>query len=826
MKYTYIELVGYRRFMLNGINSFKMDLVSLLQLILGTNGSGKSSLLWELSPLPGDAKDFQKNGKKIIHIEHNARHYVLTNDFSGDRTHSFIVDGEELNLGGTVMVQQSLVKEHFGITPEIRKLLIGQDKFTSMGATKRKEWFLKLCPVNYDYAIKVYNQLKDRHRDITGSIKLDKRNLVIETERLLKDEELQSLTDQANELHILLNHLLEWRMPVEQDLDILEMRGMDIDQQLVSIGNSLLATLSNIKDKSITPADYEAIIATSNEEVQKCKAVLNHVGGEYETISKNIEIIKQAQERTIESLEEELNQKVEGCYNAVLSSLLKTRIDNPREAISQFSVIRNSLSEICTTIPINKDRIYSSAKMEEGRALLAQQTIQRGNIIEQLSALSASLSHMEKHKDSKDATCPKCTHTFSLVYDELRVADMSGKIDLLQTAKDNIVSAIANTQEYLESCTEYARLYRQYIQIQKSSPQLKDYWEYLADTDFIYTNPSEILITLEKFHQDLVLQVQIESDMKRIDEISATLKPLKTIGSSSLSDLTAALKEKEKILEEYSSAQLEHNARKSAATDQLNLLKSKDNLEAKLRSLIKENKLLAKDKVETNRRNILNSLIRQLQSELATSEHLLTQSKVQLGIVNALSNAISEKEREERALTILITELSPNDGLIAEGLLGFINNYMSEMNDLIEQVWTYPLEINSCEIVDGESIDLDYKFPFTVGQNTNPIADVSIGSTAQLEIFNLAYRITAMKYLGLADSALYLDEFSGSFDKEHRAAATLLIKSLVEQQSFPQILMVSHYLEVYGGMANMDVVALNTSNVVVTHDYNKYVIMQ
>ena len=64
MKYTKLILSGYKRLAIKSIHYFEINPTSTVQLILGTNGSGKSSLISELSPLPGNGADFTKDGFK------------------------------------------------------------------------------------------------------------------------------------------------------------------------------------------------------------------------------------------------------------------------------------------------------------------------------------------------------------------------------------------------------------------------------------------------------------------------------------------------------------------------------------------------------------------------------------------------------------------------------------------------------------------------------------------------------------------------------------------------------------------------------------------
>ena len=64
-----IELLNYDRFFLNNISKIDYSPLSKLQLVLGSNGSGKSSLLAQLNPLPINKNDFREKGYKTITIE-------------------------------------------------------------------------------------------------------------------------------------------------------------------------------------------------------------------------------------------------------------------------------------------------------------------------------------------------------------------------------------------------------------------------------------------------------------------------------------------------------------------------------------------------------------------------------------------------------------------------------------------------------------------------------------------------------------------------------------------------------------------------------------
>ena len=161
MKIISLTLIGYRNFKLRQIHHFHYRPTLKTQLILGTNGSGKSSILKELSPLPAHHSDFEKEGRKEIEISHNGKHYLLQSLFGqeGNR-YPFIIDGENLNPGFTVTVYKELVKEHFNYTPEVHSLLIGSIRFPTMSINDRRNWFMKISDTDYTYALKYYQKLK------------------------------------------------------------------------------------------------------------------------------------------------------------------------------------------------------------------------------------------------------------------------------------------------------------------------------------------------------------------------------------------------------------------------------------------------------------------------------------------------------------------------------------------------------------------------------------------------------------------------------------------------------------------------------------------
>ena len=83
-----LELHEYARFPLDGMRGIRINPSSPVQIILGTNGSGKSALLSQCNPLPAEPGDFDDptgkrgKGRKVYETVRGGKHYLLISDYS------------------------------------------------------------------------------------------------------------------------------------------------------------------------------------------------------------------------------------------------------------------------------------------------------------------------------------------------------------------------------------------------------------------------------------------------------------------------------------------------------------------------------------------------------------------------------------------------------------------------------------------------------------------------------------------------------------------------------------------------------------------------
>ena len=152
----------------------QLDISELPKIVIvqGENGSGKSSLLRELSPLPATKTDYLKDGYKRLELEHQGKRYTIASDFSQTNYHSFQCEQVELNTGGTAEIQEQLCLQHFGFTPLLYRLTRLQYRYTELTKSQRKELFLQTYPGSLEFIMDYYKRVSSIRRASQQQLKL------------------------------------------------------------------------------------------------------------------------------------------------------------------------------------------------------------------------------------------------------------------------------------------------------------------------------------------------------------------------------------------------------------------------------------------------------------------------------------------------------------------------------------------------------------------------------------------------------------------------------------------------------------------------------
>jgi hypothetical protein len=844
MKIISLELYGYKRVRVNMINHIKITFNEIVQLILGTNGSGKSSLVAELSPQPADKEFYEKDGYKIIVIQYKGNTYTLSSHFSPKAVHSIMVDGVELNRQGTPTVQKDLVKQIFGHTAEIHELMLGNDKFHDMGPALRQKWITMLCPTDYSYAISTYIKLKERLRDATGALRRNRERLVAETSKTIAPDEIARLEKEVNQIHRELNELQSHRSPLtnpvsyyqgRQEVMVKELEGMSLRllNTRLSAPNSDMRNPMRERDEwgqlhepvfnCVEDVDYA--IDQLRHNITAKETLLNTSVREHTRLSEVLKtLIKTGQAGLAELYDRVVEAR--GRRQEVLDKRKLGLLGvNGSKASAALESVYEYITNFLSTIPENIDRRYSSENYNAIREDIFNLKDARTKMIVQLERMNAKRTHMEVHRDSGSVECPKCTHKWTAGYNIGDYQQLLGEIAKQEETISATDKKIIAAEEEAQINLNYGNEYRGFIRCTQGSPDLTPLWDYLIGERIISNEPRRGLGVLSQFRSDLELEIAAGAIDEEIAKTNELIRLVEQTGDMDLSETNEALDKCTVVIEHLTS---DVRLLQTAVADHVRYrkqLQDMNELNSRIINQMKDIRQVNTDMVEMMRRETLQLCIRQYQSALAQKEEVLNYVQLQKALVDDLKEQIAQTTLEEEACKHLVAHLSPSEGLIAKGLLGFIKTFVGQMNGLIRKIWTYPLQIMDCGTTGEHGTELDYKFPLVVKTASNVVKDVSKGSTSMKEIVDLAFRVVAMAYLGMEDYPLMLDEFGKTFDEAHRSSAADVVKRLMDEKPFSQLFMISHYADTYGSLTQAEICVLCPANITIpkTLKYNQHV---
>lgn len=798
-----LSLYGYNRLATSGIREINIIPSNKIILIVGTNGTGKSSLLRELSPLPAISQDYAKGGYKYIEIFHDNKTYHLLSEFSSPARHSFRINGEELNTSGTLQIQRELVKQHFNITPEVHDLMLGVKSFHRMSPKERNDWFNRLCSTDYTFAISFFNKLKEKLRDTQGALNLTSSKKMQEINKKEDIDKVHSYTIYKNQLEDQLATL--HKLSVKGDPYNLDSNIKKYKTLIKEISEYTSSIYSNIKSSSIDSPRYDNDKITTK--IRELEKLIDTNNGMLDAYGTDLNTLTQLQnEHNLSQLEQEykeVNAKLSNPYTPMF------QYKDSAQAFESIKSIKEQLYVYLSDMTQYNGKIYT-------KAILEDLTNKRRKCIElvnhhssEVASISAKLCNIESVK----TICPKCSYIWHRDINESSIEQLKNKLSTAKEDMNDKQAKLKLIEEHIEKCSSYMNTWNGIKAIMNGTPVLGPLWRKVLDNNLISTEPNEVKGIIERAEADLQSQLRIKELVDHKERIEYTMELIRKSGLQEVS-LEERIKSIQSNIRDIYTQQ-------DVLNKQLKHIRNIDLSYNDMRTKITELNTRLEESYSISK--IIEETI-----ESAKVSKLIDFVKKELDLVNAKINeaAINEQhlkylEQEESTLKqhisyckILQDAMSPKTGLLALGMSGFINDTLRRMNDIISEIWSYPLELLPCNIDEGEN--LDYRFPIRVGETT--ISDINIGSSAMKEIVDLSFRLVVMRYLGLDQYPVYIDELGASFDEKHRDAAFKLIRDMASSDEFSQLFLISHYSENYGSLCNIDSIVLSDTNITVSSE--------
>lgn len=459
---TKLILENYIPLQKNGINYVELDLAHMVNLFVAQNGVGKTSILKECNQLPPESADFEAGGRKYGEWKIEGKHYIFDSHTGVSDGHSFKLNGEELNKGGTFMAQKELCWTHFKLDRSRVKFLTGlkvYDLFSNLSATRRKEILLWLYPNDTSYAMKVFNKLKIERNELKAVLKNQVSRYADESEKLKRIAEcgVEELENRINFIDEELRKSLLLRGSLEEYKIHPGLREKieQFEYLSASLTVNKVSGFIESEDELVTGIEMtERLIASYEENISAIQHTIGENAGLLEGVEEYLQdpLLFQNQADQLETEMEQLQKSVKE-HTVILMD--QPVFNEPESDFKGLDLVYDSfVAQLHCVVNANDSSING--------AVYKQMEIQLNNLNNRIRDYEGKLSsagHTLKHYNNAEAVeCPECKHNFKVGVNEkdvhrLRtdVESWTSSLSGLEKEKVTLVDKLDNDRSWYES---------------------------------------------------------------------------------------------------------------------------------------------------------------------------------------------------------------------------------------------------------------------------------------------------------------------------------------------------------------------------------------
>lgn len=823
-----LEVSGYHPLLTKGTEYAKLDLSGIVNVFMGRNGFGKTSLMKICTLTVPDSSDFDEGGYRRLKYKHpqNGKTYELLSQYGKEPIQSFKVDGVELNDANNQTVQKSLHERHFRITNNLNKYLTGlraADLFTYLSPQKRKDLFMGMYPNDMTYAMEVYNKIKAEHRNVQGAIKSQVKRLTEERERageimMLEDGELErriaSTEQEIKDALILQGSLKDVKFESQTHIDLLrKFESLTKELAVYSLANRV-KTLDEIYSElemRLRIADrYRNQIAILEANILKISESLSGtklVGVSVDEVKQQLDVQQQLVVHTrveLDSLEAWFKE------SDYLNSL----------TFDQLSFIGNASNGIMpylTAVITSSNPDLKLAGFQKYLDLLEEKTIQGRGMKVRYEDLKHELDH---YNQTEAIDCPKCEHKFKRGFKPEEIEQKRKQMEsLLNTMKllraeiDKLQQAIDNDQEWFSTMKSLLG----YIRNNDVDNQLMDFISHFR----IGTVAQDDAVTALHFCSQYV---KYSKDYQGQSTELETLRiRYKTLCDNDIATLMRLYDESEQYLGEVRYTL----HREQSLIKQLNdTIAGYQDYETKL-TVLSDLRIQVMNSFQSLSEKHLTQVVKKRLEQLVPQKDelmaTLIRSRSYHSVLTSIQENIEYLERRELKLKLLMDNLCPNKGLIAKLMLDFIETVCGNMNAVIREIFSTPLYVLPCQKSNG---DLNYAFPVINGDGKKArVDDVSECSGGESDVINFAFRYVLIQYYA-STYPLFMDEVGTKLDEYHQTRFFDYIRRLSLSGKISQMFLVSHFTSHINMFDYANVIALNSEGISLPKNVNSHTVIR
>lgn len=830
MKITNLTLCDFIRLRVSKIRELEIDFThDDTHLIIGSNGSGKSSILHELFPTPSIKSSFGKTGFKSLSLQHHNEIYKLT--YETGVGHHFFKGTTNLNLGKTNDIQRELIEEHFGITNDIHAILKCSLRICDMIPSQRKKILMDLNPIDISLFISKYQKV---HKDVVAYTNNLERLYNRQKQLLMQklpEQQYQHMLIRKNELENQEKILLIWITSVTNELEKYpEQCGLtEISENIRKQIREIFRNLP--KYSEVNKRTFETDVAV--------------YASQCELLTSELQDIEQVLEKTVNTLNkyEQRKQSFEDTTNDVTNELL-----------------------------ILKEKSQAFVFDEDLNTLSREQIDEVVALSQKLHDILNELTYIEyTHVVSKEEVNRLYRETIDL---RSKLTNEASEIALLRKKKEDIAQTIKNYKVDTSCTKDQCELFHTYDslmskrreELRQVNEQIQQLEEINAVSKKEYTIVSEAYNTQIRLwkHIDAVFQLIERTPIEKQFNNAWILKRIKEEPVLFIKDVNEYIIQCEQYLEYCTineriqelnliNTSLESKKQTSKEllayeiriqTEQLTMLRNKQiTKEEQIRSIVQRKRVLEEFRTIHRESHQLYDMIQEIESCCiikASREYLMKLHDVMNRLLQTtrtelseVSTIVHEQElllaRLDSEVDSVIADLKPRleDARIVEKSLlelpikytkDFINNIITTANYFISEIMTYPLHL----IPIGEHEECDFSFPVVI-ENEVKTKDITSCSDGQKTIIQLAFNLALIVELRFNDYPVACDEIDRTLDTTHSRRLTDLLLSLIQNKIIGQLFIVGHHSSMLNKFNNSgNTTVLNSENIILPDVYNTH----
>lgn len=775
MYITRLILSGYKRFAITNTNHIEIDFTHPRHIILGTNGSGKTSLLDECTPNPGVRNRYYPDGYKKVWFTHRGHSYYGCSDFAnGGASYTLTKDDEVLVDAGNLTTYKKVLYDTLQWSDALQSIMY-DTTIAELAPSARKSLFTLLHGEGCGEGLEMFAKLLKYQKEANAQLAYISNQITsIETHKL-SEKELQEKQSELVTLQDEKAKLETERTPQGYTLVAMD-RLLDETTKLIYADEMAYTRLqSSISTQmgvcGMLPDDDadNALMSTTER--------YNHIKGSSETLSQELEALHEQKTVADKYNQVDVNQlekEIKLLKNQRLELGSKTTCAHDEQYIIQQLEL---LSKI-------KRDAWEAAYEEDMTPLIQEvaEIVKDRQYSIQLSEQLSLLERREKEYAQQDTvvSCPACHHGW--------------------THNPSQEQKQQATMEYQQTLQAYQMLIAKHQgnkKVNDGKVSLVEGYYRLQHALTPYNIPVHRL-------SDSISQLQYEltqaAHNKSIDKLDYQLLTLENTYLS-ITNRPAFNEQRYTELEnKYTLIVSELRSLNNRIAELNKLVKYKKDINS-LNSRLMDNKNKL-DTYKAIRLNIINDLyildkLKVCDTQIIALHTVITKAKSADDLLLKYRQDHLAIDQKAQLAIGFANYISPVDGLLSKGMIDNLNKVLIEANRILEVIWEYPLEFELYDQVDGT--ELKYLFPMLVNGH-HRVEDISNGSSSIREITSFALSMAILRFLGLTDFTLRLDEFGSTMDVIHRMKAYASIYGLYESGFYSQLILVTHHQDVYANI--------------------------